>query len=86
MVRTMFASSDPLDRAFEVGIILKGLDGILEVVGGLLLLLVSPATINQVAKALTQHELSGDLHDFLATLWDSKSTSGSNWRTGIVAQ
>ena len=66
-VRSLFQSRDPLDRAFEVGIILKGLDGILEVIGGLLLLLVSPATINQIARALTQHELSGDPHDFLAT-------------------
>src|SRR5579859_7863489 len=63
----MFQSGDPLDRAFEIGIILKGLDGILEVVGGLLLLVVSPATINQIARFLTQHELSGDPHDFLAT-------------------
>lgn len=63
----MFRSRDPLDRAFEVGITLKGLDGILEIIGGLLLLLVSPATINQIARALTQHELSGDPHDYLAT-------------------
>lgn len=66
-VRRLFQSGDPLDRAFEVGIILKGLDGVLEVIGGLLLLLLSPATINQVARTLTQHELSGDPHDFLAT-------------------
>jgi uncharacterized membrane protein len=28
---------DLLDQTFEVGIILKGLDGVLEVIGGLLL-------------------------------------------------
>lgn len=39
----------------------------LEVLGGVLLLLVSPATIAGVARALTQHELSEDPHDFLAT-------------------
>ena len=66
-MRRLFQSGDRLDRAFAIGIILKGLDGILEVIGGLLLLLVSPATINQVARALTQHELSGDPHDYLAT-------------------
>jgi|SRR5215510_10590504 len=58
---------DLLDRTFEVAIILKGLDGVLEVVGGLLLLLVTPATINRIAAALTEHELSQDPHDFLAT-------------------
>ncbi len=50
-----FKSGDLLDRAFAVGIILKGLDGVLEVVGGVLLLVVSPTTIDQLSRALTQH-------------------------------
>lgn len=58
---------DLLDRTFEVAIILKGLDGVLEVAGGLTLLVVSPATINRVVTTLTQHELSQDPHDFVAT-------------------
>jgi uncharacterized membrane protein len=47
-----FKSGDLLDTAFAVGIILKGLDGILEVGGGVLLLVVSPATIDRVTKPL----------------------------------
>src|SRR4029450_9039917 len=43
-----FRPRDLLDQTFEVGIILKGLDGVLEVIGGLLLLIVSPATIHRV--------------------------------------
>ncbi len=66
-MKSWFQSRDPLDRAFAVGIVLKGLDGVLEVLGGLLLLLVTPATIDRLTKALTQHELSEDPHDFLAT-------------------
>jgi uncharacterized membrane protein len=62
-----FRPRDLLDQTFEVGIILKGLDGVLEVLGGLLLLMVSPATINRVVTSLTQHELSEDPHDILAT-------------------
>jgi uncharacterized membrane protein len=62
-----FRPRDLLDQTFEVGIILKGLDGVLEVIGGLLLLVVSPAAINRVVTSLTQHELSEDPHDFLAT-------------------
>lgn len=62
-----FKGGDLLDRTFAVGIILKGLDGVLEVVGAALLLLVSPATINRLVGYLTQHELSEDPHDFLAT-------------------
>jgi uncharacterized membrane protein len=63
----MFTPRDRLDRLFEIGIILKGLDGILETIGGLLLLAVSPATINRLTSRLTQHELSEDPHDFIAT-------------------
>src|SRR4029450_10938175 len=58
---------DLLDQTFEVGILLKGLDGVLEVVGGLLLLVVSPATIDRVVTSLAQHELSEAPHHFLAT-------------------
>ena len=69
MTSTMrwFRPQSLLDQAFQIGIILKGLDGVLEVIGGLLLLVVSPATIDRVVTGLTQHELSEDPHDFLAT-------------------
>jgi uncharacterized membrane protein len=62
-----FRSKDLLDRTFEVGILLKGLDGALELIGGALLLMVSPATINRITGALTQHELSEDPHDVITT-------------------
>ena len=62
-----FRSKDLLDRTFEVGIVLKGLDGLLELLGGALLLVVSPAAINQMVETLTQHELSEDPHDLIAT-------------------
>jgi uncharacterized membrane protein len=61
-----FRARDPLDRIFEIGIILKGLDGLLETIGGLLLFAVTPATIDQLAARLTQHELSEDSNDFIA--------------------
>ena len=57
---------DALDRTFDIALVLKGLDGLLELVGGVLLLVVSPATINRLAERLTQHELSQDPHDFIA--------------------
>jgi len=62
-----FKAKDLLDRTFEIGIILKGLDGILELLGGALLLAVSPATINRIVGGLTQHELSEDPGDLIAT-------------------
>jgi uncharacterized membrane protein len=81
-----FKSGDLLDRAFAVGIILKGLDGLLEVVGGLLLLVVSPTTIDQLSRFLTQHELSEDPHDFLAThlLHAAGALTGSSLKFGAA--
>jgi uncharacterized membrane protein len=40
-----FKARDPLDLAFEIGIILKGLDGVLEAIGGgqLFVVLARPA-------------------------------------------
>jgi uncharacterized membrane protein len=58
--------SKALDRTFEVGLILKGLDGVLEVTGGLLLVFVSPHAIARLARVLTAHELSEDPHDLVA--------------------
>src|SRR5579864_9407243 len=82
-----FRSGDLRDRAFAVGIILKGLDGVLEVVGGVLLLVVSPTTIDQLSRAITQHELSEDPHDFLAShlLHAAGSLTGSSLKFGAAA-
>lgn len=55
-----------VDRAFRVGLVLKGLDGILELVGGLLLLVVTPSQIHGLVQALTMHELSEDPQDLVA--------------------
>ena len=55
-----------LDRTFRITLILKGLDGLLELVGGVLLVLVSPDQINSIVRFLTQHELAEDPNDFVA--------------------
>lgn len=64
--RTARPVSKALDRTFEIGLILKGLDGLLEVAGGLLLVFVSPRAISRLVHTLTAHELSEDPHDFIA--------------------
>ena len=53
-------------NAFEVGIGLKALDGVLEIVGAALLLAVDPAHLSSLIQRLTQHELSEDPHDLIA--------------------
>ncbi len=55
-----------LDTTFRISVALKGLDGLLEVVGGVLLLFVTPTSLQRMARTLTQHELSEDPHDFFA--------------------
>jgi uncharacterized membrane protein len=57
---------DRVDRAFRVSLWLKGIDGVLELVGGLLLLVVSPESISSLVSFLTRHELSEDPRDFIA--------------------
>jgi uncharacterized membrane protein len=55
-----------LDTTFKIGLVLKGLDGILEVAGGILLLFLSPQAIEHLVRMLTEHELSEDPHDLIA--------------------
>lgn len=63
----LFKGTSLLDRSFQASITLKGLDGILEIIGGFLLLGANPARVNAWVTALTQHTLSRDPHDFIAT-------------------
>ena len=58
--------SPALDKTFKIGLMLKGLDGVLEVIGGILLLFLTPQAIQHVVRALTAHELSEDPHDMIA--------------------
>src|SRR5690242_3557670 len=59
--------SSALDRTFRISISLKGLDGAVEIIGGLILLFVAPATLQSWARTLTAHELARDPHDYIAT-------------------
>ena len=53
---------------FDISVIAKGVDGVLEIVGGVLLFLVNPDQVNRLVRILTQHELSEDPHDLVAGL------------------
>lgn len=68
------ASRSALDRTFRISVSLKGIDGALEIVGGILLLVVAPATLQSWARSLTAHELAEHPNDFIARhLLDSAS-------------
>ncbi|MDP9026513.1 MAG: DUF2127 domain-containing protein [Actinomycetota bacterium] len=56
-----------ISRVFRVSVTLKGLDGILEIIGGVLLLFVPVKRITGIVQVLTQHEIDHDPTDFIAT-------------------
>ena len=57
---------DFTDKAFKVGLFFKGLDGLLETLAGLMLLIIRPDQISRLVDWLTHGELSQDPHDFIA--------------------
>lgn len=56
-----------LDKTYEIGIIIKGIDGTLELIGGLMLLTLSSNTISNITRLLTQNELQTDPNSLIAT-------------------
>ena len=62
----LFKPQTLLDKTYEIGIIIKGIDGLLELTGGLLILVLSPHTINGITSFLTQDALQENPHSFWA--------------------
>lgn len=54
-------------RLFEISILLKGMNAVLELAGGTLVLLIPPALVQGVAAYFTAAELGQDPDDFIAT-------------------
>lgn len=63
----MFHAQDGWDRLFEIGILGKGLIGLVEVLGGLVLLLASPDGLRRLTRSWTRGELAEDPYDLIAT-------------------
>lgn len=51
---------------FKIAVFLKGVDAVLELVGGALALLVPPAAVTWIVTVLTRKELIEDPHDIIA--------------------
>lgn len=66
---------DPIHVSFELGLLIKGIDGLLEVAGGILMLFLSPGRLTRLVRMLTRHELAKDPQD-LATNWLLHYSSG----------
>ncbi len=71
-----------LATLFRVGIIAKGMDGALEIVGGAFLFFTSAEQLRHVARFLTLHELTEDPHDVVANfLWHTAQGLSPNVAT-----
>ena len=54
-----------LHEGFRAGITLKGIDGALETIGGIVLWFVRASSLNHIARIFLQHDLPLDRHEFL---------------------
>lgn len=59
-------SQQQVHRLFAAGVLIKGVDGVLETIGGILFMFVSPKALNSLVIFLTAHELSEDPDDWFA--------------------
>ncbi len=53
-------------RLYDISIVIKGIDGVFEFIGGLLLLFISHARLDAITSFLTEHELTQDPDDKIA--------------------
>ena len=58
--------NNTLDRLYRTGIWIKGIDGVLEMAGGLFVLFISQTKLGQLVTFLTQRELTEDPRDWIA--------------------
>jgi uncharacterized membrane protein len=59
-------TSKAVHETFKVGVILKGVDGVLQIAGATLLLFLKPGQIRHAVVLVTRHELSRDPDDRVA--------------------
>ncbi len=63
---TWFHPKSLLDKSYEIGLLLKGIDGTIELIGALLLIFVPPHFFESMAHWLTRAELASDPDSFVA--------------------
>jgi len=55
-----------LHDLFIIGIIIKGIDGILELIGGIILISIKSNSISKIIQTIFQHEIAQDPTDLIA--------------------
>lgn len=59
-------TKDIVHVSFEIGLLLKGIQGLAEIVGGLLMFFLTPDRLHSLIRFLTGHELLEDPRDLVA--------------------
>lgn len=68
---------DIIHIGFEIGLLLKGIHGVLEIIGGMFLIFLNPSRLTGLIRFLTHHELSKDPMDKVANFLINLSNSFS---------
>jgi uncharacterized membrane protein len=81
-VLNWFKPKTLLDKAYEIGLIIKGIDGTFELIGGILVLTLTPQFIRNFTHNVVDSELHQNPHNFIALHVlhaGDKLASGHNW-------
>lgn len=70
-------TKDIVHISFEIGLFLKGIHGLTEIVGGALMFFLTPNRLNLLTRFLTRHELLEDPRDLAANFLLNLSSSFS---------
>ncbi len=77
MKNNIFKQKNIVHVSFEIGLILKGIHGLAEIIGSVLLLFLTPDRLDRLTRFLTKHELSEDPRDKVANFLIALSSSFS---------
>jgi uncharacterized membrane protein len=70
-------TKDIIHISFEIGLLFKGIHGLTEIIGGALMLFLTPNRLSVLTRFLTRHELTEDPRDLVANILLNLSSSFS---------
>jgi uncharacterized membrane protein len=56
-----------LDKTYEIGLVIKFIDGLFELIGGILVISLTPNAIHGITRFLTENALQNNPHNYIAT-------------------
>src|SRR4030081_3498337 len=77
--------SDRTDRMFAIAVTIKGIDGALQFIGALLLMVIPPTLITGVANQIAPRDMLGDANGTLSTYLAKAADQFANGSTRCFA-